>query len=198
MKGVAGDASRVLIYCPLVQRLINAKMPAAMIQQYPDVTPVIVALPPAASDAPVWLPPGVNAADLDDDNAPYDDVPERVLKKQNVILKALKKMNCFAIEKRKSEYKAYHRQKTIESSLNLLMQNSGIPYPEPSAELTESAFMAQNEYSYWFGDDASSLAPYWHGDPGQSSSNPAPGAGAAEDSGDEDADDDEDDDYEDE
>ena len=108
----------------------------------------------------------MNPADLDDDNAPYDDVSERVPKKQNVILKALKKMNCFYAQKRKSDYKDYHRQKTIESNICLLMQNSGIPCPEPSAELTESAFMAQNEYTYWFGDDASSLAPYWHGDPG--------------------------------
>ena len=76
------------------------------------------------------------------------------------------------------------------------MQLSGIPCPEPSAELTEATFMAQNEYSYWFGDDASSLAPFWHGDPGQSSFVPAPGAGAAaEESGDDDADDE---DYEDE
>ena len=140
----------------------------------------------------------MSAADLDDDNAPYDDVPERVLKKQNVIMKALKKMNCFAVEKRKSEYKAYHRQKTIESGLNLLLQNAGLPNTEPSDEITESAFMAPTEYTYWFGDDASSLAPYWPRDPGQSSSHPAPGAGAAEDSGEEDADDDEDDDYEDE
>ena len=58
--------------------------------------------------------------------------------------------------------------------------------------------MAPTEYTYWFGDDASSLAPYWTGEPGQSSSHPAPGADAAADSGEEDADDDEDDDYEDE
>ena len=101
-KVVVGDPSRVPIYCPLVQRLINAKMPAAIVQQFPDVTPVIVAIPLAASDAPVWLPLGVNPADLDDDNALYDDVRERVLKKQNVIVKALKKMNCFFVEKRKS------------------------------------------------------------------------------------------------
>ena len=56
MKVVAGDAGRVPIYCPLVQRLINAKMPAAIIQQFPDVTLEIVALQPAASDAPIWLP----------------------------------------------------------------------------------------------------------------------------------------------
>ena len=78
------------------------------------------------------------------------------------------------------------------------MQHSEIPCPEPSAELTENTFIAQNEYSYWFGNDASSLAPFWHGDPGQSSSIPAPSAGAgaaAEESGDDDADDE---DYEDE
>ena len=33
--------------------------------------------------------------------------------------------------------------------------------------------MAQNEFTFWFGDDASSLAPYWQGAPGQSSSGPA-------------------------
>ena len=138
----------------------------------------------------------MNPADLDDDNASYDDVPERVLKKQNMILKALKKMNCFFAEKRKSEYKDYHCQKTIESNINLLMQHSGIPCPKPSDELTENAFMAQNEYSYWFSDDASSLAPFWHGDPGQSSYAPAPAAVAAEEEADDDAQDDAD--YEDE
>ena len=70
------------------------------------------------------------------------------------------------------------------------MQHSGIPCREPSAKLTENAFMAQDEYSYWFGDDASSLAPFWHGDPGQSSSVPAPSANAvAEESCDDDGDD---------
>ena len=45
--------------------------------------------------------------------------------------------------------------------------------PDSSAEVFENTYMAQNEYTYWFGDDASSLAPYWQGDPGQSSSSPA-------------------------
>ena len=53
------------------------------------------------------------------------------------------------------------------------MTQLNLSYPDSSAEVSENTYMAQNKYTYWFGDDASSLAPYWQGDPGQSSSGPA-------------------------
>ena len=48
-----------------------------------------------------------------------------------------------------------------------------LPYPESSDELTEAAYKSKNRY--WFGDDASSLGPYWHGNVAASSSGPAAG-----------------------
>ena len=103
-----------------------------------------------------------------------EDEDGEVPKKQNVIIKALKKMNCFFAQKRKSDYKAYAKQKRYNRNQRAIMTQLNLPVgPASSDEVSEGTYMAQNDYTFWFGDDASSLAPYWQGDPGQSSSGPA-------------------------
>ena len=76
--------------------------------------------------------------------------------------------------KKKSDYKAYKKQKASSRHQRAIMDKLGVTYSSSSAEVSENTYMAQHPYTYWFGDDASSLAPYWQGgDPGQSSSGPA-------------------------
>ena len=70
--------NRVLIFCPLLQHLINTMLPESIVHQFAQVYHPLVPLHPLPEVAPVWLPPGVNPAA---DDVPFDDVPKRVLKK---------------------------------------------------------------------------------------------------------------------
>ena len=128
--------------------------------------PPLIAIPAPPPDAPVYVPQYRGQNEEDEDG----EVP----KKQNVIIKALKKMNCFFVAQKKSDYKAYAKQKSYNRNQRAIMTQLNLPAPAASSEeVSEGTYMAQNEYTYWFGDDASSLAPYWQGNPGQSSSRPA-------------------------
>ena len=158
--------NKIPVYGPYLQTLFNTKLHPDVVNSYEMYVPPLVAIPPPPPDAPVFVPPYHAQNDEDADvEAPM---------KQNVIVKALKKMNCFFAQKRKSDYKAYSRQKSYNRNQRAIMTQLNLPLgPDSSAEVSENTYMAQNEYTYWFGDDASSLAPYWQGDPGQSSSGPA-------------------------
>ena len=114
--------------------------------------------------APVFPPPSDAPPEADDD----DDSQHK-----GGLVEALKRMNCFFAHKKKSEYKSYKKQKASSRHQRAIMDKLGVTYLSSSAEVSENTYMAQNKYTYWFGDDASSLAPYWQGDPGQSSSGAA-------------------------
>ena len=52
-----------------------------------------------------------------------------------------------------------------------------LPCPESSEEVSEKTYKSKN--TYWLGDDASSLGPYWLGNVDASSSGQAPDDGEA-------------------
>ena len=158
--------NKVPIYGPYLQTLFNTKLSPEVIESYEMYVPTLIAIPPPPPDAPVYVPQYRGQNDEDEDG----EVP----KKQNVIIKALKKMNCFFAVQRKSDYKAYAKQKSYNRNQRAIMTQLNLPVASASSEeVSEDTYMAQNKYTFWFGDDASSLAPYWQGDPGQSSSGPA-------------------------
>jgi len=173
--------NKVPIYGPYLQTLFDTKLDQGVLKSYELYVPQLIAIPPPPPDGPGYVPPfrapsggGVND-DGDDEVDP---------KKQNIIIQALKKMNCFFAEKKQSDFKSYHKQKTASRNQRAIMDKFGIAYEASSEEVSEKTYMAKHasEYTYWFGDDASSLAPFWKGDPGQSSSGPA--AAASDEGGD--------------
>ena len=91
--------NKVPVYIPYMQTLFNTKLHPDVVNKYKLFEPPLVALHPAPPDAPIYVPS--SRAQIDDE-AP---------KKKNVVVQALKKMKCFFLEKRTSEYKAYHKQK---------------------------------------------------------------------------------------
>ena len=158
--------NQVPIYGPLLQTLFNNKLPASVVEQFKLHFPDLISIPPMPVDGPVWPP----------SHAAHEDEEEDVVppKKQGGILDALKMMNCFAKAERKEAYQSYRRQKTIIKNQHALMDHAGIAHSACSSEVSENTFMARNKYTHWFGDDASSLYPFWQGDSGQSSSAPPP------------------------
>ena len=96
------------------------------------------AIPAPPPDAPIYVPPYRGQNDEDgDDEAPI---------KQNVIIKALKKMNCFFAQKRKSDYKAYAKQKSYNRNQRAIMTQLKLPVgPESSEEVSEDTYMADRK-----------------------------------------------------
>ena len=85
--------NKVPIYGPYLQTLFNTKLSSDVIDSYEMYEPPLVAIPPPLPDAPVYVSPYRAQNDEDrDGEAPM---------KQNVIIKALKKMNCFFAQKKK-------------------------------------------------------------------------------------------------
>ena len=62
------------------------------------------------------------------------------------------------------------------------MNKLDLPYPASSEEVSENTYKSQN--TYWLGDDASALGPFWPGNLAASSSGPVLDDGAAERDGD--------------
>ena len=85
-----------------------------------------------------------------------------------MLFRSLQKMNCFFAEKEDKDFKAYQKADIYSRNQRAIMTKLELPYIESSDELTEAAYKSKNRY--WFGDDTSSLGPYWHGNVAASSS----------------------------
>ena len=104
------------------------------------------------------------------------------------IMAVFKKMNCFFADKQAKDFKAYRKQKSYNRNQREIMKKLDFPLPScsSSAEVSENTY--NSKYTYWFGDDASSLAPYWPDSHGASSSGQAFGGNNADDDGEDDED----------
>jgi hypothetical protein len=165
---------RVPIYGPYLQQLINRKVPQIALNAYlPTLyTPVLHSLPSRPPDA--VIPTREQRAST--------AVPETQAEppKKHGIVGAFKRMNCFFAEKQDKDFKIYHKQKSYNRNQRAIMKQLNFPEPscESSEEVSENTYKSKN--TYWFGDDASSLAPYWPGTQGESSSGQAFGGGNEE------------------
>ena len=92
-------------------------------------------------------------------------------KKKHLIKSIFQKMNCFMIDKQDKDYKLYTKQKQYNRNQREIMKKLELPFPDSSEEVSENTYKSKN--TYWLGDDASSLGPYWPGNVGASSSGQA-------------------------
>ena len=155
--------NKVPIYGQYLQTLFNKKLPSTLLAAYEMTVPPYLLLP---------------AREIAAATPPQDDVEEEAHveppKKKSYGLKSiLQKMNCFFVEKEDKDFKAYQKAKIYSRNQRAIMTKLELPYPESSDELSEAAYKSKNRF--WFGDDASSLGPYWPGNAAASSSGPADG-----------------------
>jgi hypothetical protein len=166
---------RVPIYGPYLQQLFDRKVPQIALNAYlPTLyTPVLHSLPSRPPDA--VIPTQEQRAST--------AVPETQAEpaKKHGILDVFKRMNCFFAEKQDKDYKIYHKQKSYNRNQREIMKQLNFPEPScPSSdEVSENTYKSKN--TFWFGDDASSLAPHWPGTQGESSSGQAVGGGNEDD-----------------
>ena len=185
--------NKVPIYGQYLQKLINTKLPLAMLTCYvmvkppylslPAPTPVenVAAVPPLAKRARSEVSEGGPSSYQE---AAHDEEVAHVAapKKKHILKSIFQKMNCFFVDHQDKGFKAYTKQKAYNRNQREIMKKLELPYPASSEELTEAEWKSKN--TYWLGDDATSLGPFWPGNLAASSSGQATGDGAPAGGGD--------------
>ena len=160
--------NKVPIYGQYLQKLINTKVPQVLLNEYEFVKPTLLPLSGLVEDeeedvAPVVPPSNKRARRTPSENVGSSQVEPQVEapKKKNILKSIFQKMNCFFVDKQDKDYKAYAKQKQQNRNMRAIMTNLEFPYPASSEEVSENTYKSKN--TYWLGDDASSLGPYWPG-----------------------------------
>ena len=183
--------TKVPIYGPFLQKLFNTKLASTVLNAYDLFEPPLLPLPAPTPDENVAATPQAKRArfegheggassyhvEANDGDEPHVEAP----KNKHILKSIFQKMNCFFVDKQDRDYKAYRKQKQYNRNQREIMKKLDLPYPDSSAEVSENTYKSQN--TYWLGDDASSLGPYWPGNLVAPSSGQASGDGAAAEGG---------------